>query len=421
MRVFTLNSEQITGPNDLRFGENPQTLLDKSDLVFVDPVGTGHSVAIAPAVNKDFWGVDSDAMSLSAFVQRYLNVNDRRISPVFLFGESYGGPRTSIMSYHLHASFSVKLSGLVLLAPAMNYFEQYKTGTLRRNPEPINGLPTAAVTAHHFGLLSEELQKKSTQELYDEVAAFTNGPLHEYQKMESPTAEQTQAIEEKFASYSTPTYARYFSYFPISQVVRSPFLSRYYSIAQIIAGYVVPGKALGLYDTRKTSDAAVSQLISDYLVYDPSLNDLDGYNAIHASYLYHGLKYQAASPYWSLGSGAKINEKWNHSTVYPNGSTLPYPDATIHLSAEMLNNTAMKVINLTGYFDAVVQANKVDWDISAMTKVPKELMDKNYSVKRFSGGHMMYADDKARAEIRNTLEGFYQGAVATSVPAMKPQ
>lgn len=422
MRVFTLNSSQITGPNDLRFGENPETLLDRSDLVFVDPVGTGHSVAVAPAVNKDFWGVDSDAMSLSAFVTRYLNVNNRRISPVFLFGESYGGPRTSIMSYDLHAHFSVKLSGLILLAPAMNHYEAYTVDTPRRSPAPISGLPVAAMTARHFGLLGADLQAKPLDDFYKEVNDFTNGPLQEYQKKPSErTPELTREMEHRFASYSSSSYANVLSDYDMTfEGAVDYFYGAYFNAADYLTKKLVPNKILGYYDTRKTGAPELATQITDYLVYDPSVNDLDGYGAVHASYLYHDLKYQAASTYWTLGSGAKIHEKWNRKTVYPNGSTLDFPDATIHLAAEMLNNTAMKVLTLAGYYDAVVQPNKIDWDMSSLA-VPKSLIDKNYSIMRFEGGHMIYADDKARAQIRQALEGFYRSAVATSVPAMKPQ
>lgn len=71
--------------------DNAESLLDESDLVFVDPPGTGYSQAIAPHMNKDFWGVQVDANVLFQFIKRYVNLNQRQSSPKYVYGESYGG------------------------------------------------------------------------------------------------------------------------------------------------------------------------------------------------------------------------------------------------------------------------------------------------------------------------------------------
>jgi carboxypeptidase C (cathepsin A) len=92
----------FTPPAPYQIETNPDSLLDRSDLVFINPVGTGYSAAIAPKVNKDFWGTDQDAASLRQFIKRYLTANDRWNSPKFLFGESYGTARTAVLSYMLH-------------------------------------------------------------------------------------------------------------------------------------------------------------------------------------------------------------------------------------------------------------------------------------------------------------------------------
>ncbi|UUZ53926.1 hypothetical protein LP419_36075 [Massilia sp. H-1] len=82
----------------LQLVDNQETLLDHSDLVFIDAVGTGFSQAVAPRTNAQFWGVDSDAAAFHDFVRRYVTVNARQASPKYLFGESYGSPRTGVLS-----------------------------------------------------------------------------------------------------------------------------------------------------------------------------------------------------------------------------------------------------------------------------------------------------------------------------------
>ena len=99
---------------------NAETLLPTADLVFVDALGTGYSQAIAPAKNSDFWGVESDAILFADFIRRYLAVNGRTTSPVYLLGESYGGIRTPIVARILEQA-GVRVTGVILQSPAMNY------------------------------------------------------------------------------------------------------------------------------------------------------------------------------------------------------------------------------------------------------------------------------------------------------------
>ncbi|MBV8934317.1 MAG: peptidase S1, partial [Alphaproteobacteria bacterium] len=95
-RRIQTSMPQFTPPAPYTLVDNPDSLLDRSDLVFIDPVGTGYSAAIAPRRNGDFWGVDQDAGSIRQFVKRYLTRYNRWNSPKFLFGESYGTPRTCV-------------------------------------------------------------------------------------------------------------------------------------------------------------------------------------------------------------------------------------------------------------------------------------------------------------------------------------
>ncbi|MCO4316991.1 hypothetical protein M8997_007335 [Phyllobacterium sp. 21LDTY02-6] len=123
------------GPKDAGNGsyqDNPASLLDRTDLVFVDPVGTGYSAAILPHMNRDFWGVDSDAKVLRDFIISYINANNRQSSPKYIYGVSYGGMRAPIMARLLLEEGSRNyaadpggkpaniLSGLILNSPYLN-------------------------------------------------------------------------------------------------------------------------------------------------------------------------------------------------------------------------------------------------------------------------------------------------------------
>lgn len=140
MRLKT-NMPDFTPPAPYTVEPNPDSLIDRSDLVFINPVGTGYSAAIAPNINKDFWGVDQDARSLRQFIKRYLTRYDRWNSPKFLLGESYGTARSCVLAYLLHED-GVDLNGLTLVSSILDYSQA---------GNPVGLLPTLCADAwyHH--------------------------------------------------------------------------------------------------------------------------------------------------------------------------------------------------------------------------------------------------------------------------------
>ncbi len=119
-RRIRTSMPSFTPPAPYRMEDNPDSLLDKSDLVFINPVGTGYSAAIAPRKNRDFWGVDQDANSIKQFIKRYLTKHNRWNSPKYLFGESYGTARSCVLAYKLHED-GVDLNGITLQSSILDY------------------------------------------------------------------------------------------------------------------------------------------------------------------------------------------------------------------------------------------------------------------------------------------------------------
>lgn len=111
---------ETTAPRPFPLVDNADSLLNVSDLVFVNAVGSGRSQAIAPFTNRSFWGVDADAALFRDFIRRYLEVNNRQASPKFLYGESYGGPRSAVLVRRLQEA-GIPFDGVVLQSPAMDY------------------------------------------------------------------------------------------------------------------------------------------------------------------------------------------------------------------------------------------------------------------------------------------------------------
>src|SRR3984885_1285696 len=136
-RRIKTSMPSFTPPAPYALEDNPDSLLDKSDLVFINPVGTGYSAAVAPSVNRNFWGVDQDANSIKQFIKRFLTKNNRWNSPKFLYGESYGTARSCVLAYLLHED-GVDLNGITLQSSILDYTQ---------SGNPVGALPTAAADA----------------------------------------------------------------------------------------------------------------------------------------------------------------------------------------------------------------------------------------------------------------------------------
>jgi len=146
-RVVTENAV-ATPPSPYKMVDNEYSLLDKADLVFIDPVGTGFSHAVGKAQDKDFWGVDQDVKSLAQFINVYVSRNNRWNSPKFLIGESYGTFRSVALGEYLRANDGISVNGIVLISSVLDL------GTLSFNPgndeSYIFYLPTYAAVAWYY-------------------------------------------------------------------------------------------------------------------------------------------------------------------------------------------------------------------------------------------------------------------------------
>ncbi|KML56861.1 hypothetical protein VL15_15675 [Burkholderia cepacia] len=460
MRVFSEQGSTVSGPNDVTLGENPQTLLDKTDIVFVDPPGTGYSEAIAPKKNQDFWGVDADERVNAGLIYRYLNINNRGQSPLMIYGESYGGPRVGIMSYTLHDTYGIKLSGLIMQAPALNEYEQrinkYSDGSVhasRRYPVPSLIGPTITMAAQYWGAItdptlsalslpdlfqrSEDFSFNTLVKLADPLNASTGLPDSSSRSSSSAvTLAQTVApqLNALFGNllYANASGSPYFFNAQAQSIPSNPTVigDTFYFANEGVGPQIplsfdnafVQGKTLGAYDLRKAlAGANIRASIDNYLTYDPSLDDLSAYTPIFTSYVYNSLKYQTVSGYQGLNAATGNN--WNHTTSYPNGSQLPFPDATIFIADEMAINPKMQVMTAAGYYDGVVPAALVDWDMQYVSdpkggQIPSSQMQSSYTRVLYPGGHMAYADDASRQQMHDTLVGFYAKATSTSIPSM---
>src|SRR3954454_13312070 len=165
MKVDASQPEVIPGP-PFRYGANPDTLLDVTDLVFIDAPTTGLSREIGKAEPKDFFGVDKDLDAFTRTIQRYLTIYGRWNSPKFIIGESYGTTRAAGLSNSL-LDAGVQLNGITFVSTVFNFADFQGDQSL------VNFLPTYAADAWYHGKIAN---KPPLESFLDQARDFANGP-----------------------------------------------------------------------------------------------------------------------------------------------------------------------------------------------------------------------------------------------------
>jgi carboxypeptidase C (cathepsin A) len=359
--------------------DNTESLLDVSDLVFVDAVGSGYSQAIAPHRNDSFWGVDADAAVFRDFVMRYVSMNTRQASPKFLFGESYGGPRTAVLA-DLLESAGVALSGIVLQSPAMDY--NSNCGITTTSTVPCGGyLPSyGASGAWHQratpspppGQLApymEQMRALATGQYEPAVLAARQAGVPPAAPLLGQLAATTGMPESRWqANFNMgPTYYRV---------------------------NLMPGTLLGRYDTR-----IVAPDFSFNGEVDPSSNLITGSFVFRiGDYLANTLGYTTPSTYVTLSNAIQT---WNFSH-----DGRPLPDTIPDLAAALAQNPTMQVLAVNGYHDVATPFFTTERDLARLGALP------NVQVRNYPGGHMTYLDDASRVAMKADLAQFYGSALA---------
>jgi len=396
VRVATASPE-ATGSAPYQILPNQYSMLDKTDLVFVDAVGTGYSRPVGKATIKNFAGTDQDVQAFAKFIQRYVEVNHRWNSPKFLFGESYGTTRSAALVDALENG-GMSFNGVVLMSTILNYY------TLAPGSDAvfIGNLPSYAAIAWHY----EKIVHKGRDEkaFLDEVRAFARGPYAEAlaQGQNMPQA-QVDAMAAKLAAF-TGLSVQYLKEANL-RVSPSRFRKELLRDQRMI---------LGRYDARfEGTDADAA---GETPGYDPSSSGITGafVSAFH-DYLDRELKYTSKETYFPRGP--KVNEDWDH-THHPPGAGGPGPqgpplrDAYVagDLADAMRKNPRLKVFSANGLFDLATPFFITEFDLAHMELEPK--LRGNIEFAYYHSGHMIYLNVDALKQLKSDLAGFYSRAAA---------
>ncbi|WP_174279075.1 S10 family peptidase [Sphingomonas bacterium] len=393
VRVKTANPEYIR-PAPYGFGPNPDTLLDKTDLVFIDMVGAGYSRPLGDAKGKDFWGVDEDADAFAKAIIRWTTKNSRWTSPKFLFGESYGTTRSAALAYQLQDR-GFALNGVVLLSSILNYgIEQagYDQGY-------VSYLPSFAATAwYHDKLASKPADLPG---FLAQVRAFAAGPYAQAlaKGQDLPDAE-ADAIANQMAAY-TGLSATF-----IKRANLRVDLNRFQK--ELLRDQAL---TVGRFDSRYTGTDSDSA--GESPEFDASDTAISGaFVTTFSDYVQRELKYKSGIPYRIAAYGLKDFD-WNWKHKAPNsGYPMNNPDVAVDLAAAIRTNPYLKVLSLNGWYDMATPFFATEYDIAHMM-LDKKLRG-NVSFRYYPSGHMIYLNPDALHQLHADLSTFYDTTVAAA-------
>ncbi|HVX41525.1 MAG TPA: hypothetical protein VHB25_18345, partial [Gemmatimonadaceae bacterium] len=385
-----LNADGTNPPPPYTFEDNPNTLLDQTDLVFIDAIGTGYSRPVTPQLGAKFWGLDEDLNSFVEFIRLYLTRFDRMSSPKFLAGESYGTTRASGLS-GLLADNGIALNGVVLLSSVLNF--EYSSQARGNDIGFINFIPTYAATAWYHKKLPADLQKLPV----DQVAAMAEKwAANEYadalMKGNNLTPAQRQATIDQMARLTgLPKDVIDLNDLRVSLGTFDQELLRDQHLT------------VGRLDGRFTGFAPIGGgRGGGFGVGDPSdISIRNTFTPVLTDYTRRELNYKDEDLYYILGGGIG---RWN----YPQNQ---YATVVPNLERAFAKNPYMKLFVAEGYYDAATPYFAVDYTLSHLSIDPRVAKD-NITVQRFTAGHMMYIDAPSMKKLRSDLEKFYDHAVS---------
>ncbi|KVE36469.1 S10 family serine carboxypeptidase-like protein [Burkholderia sp. TSV86] len=417
-RVATPDPLMTNWPN-FPLVDNKESLIATTDMVFIDPPGTGLSEAIQPNTNKTFWGADADVKVMRDFIRRYLAVNNRSNSSIYLYGESYGTPRTNMLALSLESA-GVKLTGIVLQSSILNYFaDPGETYAITSGDPSANAVelklasdgmigyfPSYAQVAAYFNQVSPtptDLGAYATKILNFVAAQYTSlsqyGPTFFFagtSLVPTPVFPDNNTL----ASWSTQTNMTVSS-------LNAYFGNSYYGTA------LVPGSTIGRYDGRVSLPSSDPRLQndsdpSDILISQPFTNAL-------ATQLPNYLGYQAPNATYAPLNNDIISA-WDFSHA---GQAVP--DTIPDLLAALQLNPKLKVLASNGYHDLATPYFLTENQLARLQSVSG--LNPNLQVTLYQGGHMIYLDDVARPKMRDDLVAYYQSkpiSTALSLAQLPP-
>jgi len=385
MKVDASQPEMIPGP-PFRYVANPDTLLDITDLVFIDAPTTGLSRLLGKTENKDVMGVDKDLDVFTRTVQRYLTKYQRWNSPKFIIGESYGTTRAAGLSDSL-TNAGVQLNGVTFISTVFNFADFQGDQSL------INFLPTYAADAWYHGKIPG---KPPLDGFIQQAREFASGPY-------------ALALQRGAA---------------ISDAEKQSVARQMAQLTGLSAGYIVrsnlrvdPGRfrrellrdrhqIIGRIDSRYIGTEP--DTVGEAADYDPQASAITGaFVGALNDYLLRDLGYKTPLTYRPNNYAETGDGNWSFQHKSPDGPQ-PIADTSSDLADAMRQNPRMKVLSVNGLYDLATPFGGADYEFRHMALEPQIAANIRYTY--YEAGHMMYIDPASARQLKADLAAFYASA-----------
>ena len=373
---------------------NQYSLLDTSDLVFIDAPGTGFSRTFGKEKAKAFYGVDPDGQAFTHFILKFLTKYNRWNSPKYLFGESYGTPRSAVLAADLRG---VDLNGIILLSQILSF--DNSVDDPNQNPGVDQAyalaLPTYAATAFYFHKLPSQppalrpfLDEVEKYALGDYMAALLQGSLL--------SDDQKHAVADKLHTYTG---------LPVDYLIRANLRVTGGNFSKTLK--LDEGVTIGRLDTRFQGPDI--DPLSESAQYDPQSDAItSAWTAAINDYLHKDLKYGLQSVYFTNGrQGGDFTWDMRHRTpgsFGPGGEQEGGTNVMPDLAYRMKMNPKMKIMLAGGYFDLATPYFEGEYEMHHL-QIPNALQS-NISYHYYEAGHMIYVKEDVLKQFHEDVESF---------------
>lgn len=387
-RRVDMGPEGWSPPPPYHLIDNAHSLLDVTDLVFIDPVTTGFSRAVPGEDDKEYHGIQEDIESVGEFIRLWTARFERWASPKFLAGESYGTTRAAGLSNYLQERHGMYLNGLILVSSILDF--QTARFDVGNDLPYLLFLPTYAATAHFHQRLASDLQQLPLADFLDQVEAFALGDyaaaLMQGSRLSEPERDRVAARLASFTGLSEEF---------VRDVHLRPQIFRF--VKELRRD---EGKTVGRLDSRFIG--VDRDRAGERFEYDPSYAAIQGpYTALLNDYLRRELGYESDLPYEILTGRVR---PWSFAEFENR-----YVNVAEDLRQAMARNPHLRVFVANGYYDLATPYFATEYTFDHLAYEPgfTERVEMGY----YEAGHMMYIREASLVELKGDLAGFVGRAI----------
>jgi carboxypeptidase C (cathepsin A) len=378
-----------TPPAPYKVVDNEFGVLDKADLVMIDPVGTGLSRAVCDRKDEDFWGVDPDIDSVSRFIAQYVSDNNRWSSPKYLFGESYGTTRAAAIVDWLRSRRSLAFNGLVLVSVATDIEAIF--AELPGNERPYAAyLPAYAAVGWYHHMLPG--QPAALEPFLQEVRGYANGPFTAaLLKGDALTDAERDAVAEQIHKYTglSPEYVKAANL----RIAEIAFVHELLKSKRLTVGRL-DGRFAG-----PTQDP-----LEKYADYDPQSAAISAaFTAAFQDWYHVELKFGQGRTYRATNFAIGEKWKWTHKPIDAAGEQ-PVVNSGVDLAQALVQDANLKVLVLNGYYDLATPFSATEHMMAHLGLPPGT--SSRIQMKYYEAGHMMYVHPASIKKMKGDVDAF---------------